>query len=291
MEIQTITLENWMCRICLKKGIHNIFKDQLMCPSQQQLAPTLTEQHQGQTSTKAHHSSTSISIIDALNYFSEFKIYQPEAVNEPVMLCDDCYSDLINCVQFRKKLNESEFLLRKDYDASDAEDDLKTGLTMQMVDIEPFLEKEESSSESSSQEIVRSSKVHHAKPRFQLTSQVSSILRHVTATRSKSSGINANENLSREKRKESDNQSSSETPKKMQRTNLQPSLENTLIVPYYIFKNGEHDKAHGIREETNESSEAYHNSQSSCKRVDKDDIHHCKHCWHRWTFLVWLARC
>lgn len=68
MEIQTITLEHWMCRICLGKGAHNIFDERLS------LAPE-DEHHQGQPSSTRHHSSSDpISIIDALNCFCEFKV-------------------------------------------------------------------------------------------------------------------------------------------------------------------------------------------------------------------------
>lgn len=64
MEIQTITLERWMCRICLEKGTHNIFDDQLIV------------HQQGQPPTAGSGCSNSISIIEALNYFGEFKVRQ-----------------------------------------------------------------------------------------------------------------------------------------------------------------------------------------------------------------------
>lgn len=64
MEIETITLERWMCRICLSKGTYNIFEERLIPPSD----------HQGQPSSTSHGSNGSISIIDALNCFSEFKV-------------------------------------------------------------------------------------------------------------------------------------------------------------------------------------------------------------------------
>lgn len=63
MEIHTIILEQWMCRICLEKGIYNIFDDRLIY-------------QQGQPPTVGSNCSNSISIIEALNYFGEFKVRQ-----------------------------------------------------------------------------------------------------------------------------------------------------------------------------------------------------------------------
>ncbi|XP_021700873.1 uncharacterized protein LOC5570709 isoform X2 [Aedes aegypti] len=169
MEIETITLERWMCRICLSKGTHNIFEERLILPS---------EHHQGQSSSTSHCSNGSISIIDALNCFSEFKIVKPDTVNEPVMLCQSCHAELASCVEFRQKLNDSEALLRKDCatpDLDENEEESRTGLTLQMVDIEPYLEDEEPTASVSpniyQEEVVQSSAMHHSKPRFELTHQ------------------------------------------------------------------------------------------------------------------------
>ncbi|KXJ79521.1 hypothetical protein RP20_CCG000601 [Aedes albopictus] len=274
MEIQTITLEHWMCRVCLGKGAHNIFDEQLS------LAPE-DEHHQGQPSSTRHHSSSDpISIIDALNCFCEYKICKPDTVNEPIMLCESCHAELVSCVKFRRKLNESEALLRKDCSSPDAEEEIedrKTGLTMQMVDIEPFLDDE--SDEPLSPEVIKTTKTHYSKPRFQLTHQVSNILRHV-ATTSSSSNNSANDNPGREKRKESDCQSDSETPKKIQRRNSQQALlDRTLVIPHYIFSGQIKFEEQELSLESRETSEpSLPRYESNPDRLDTDEIFHCTHC-------------
>lgn len=284
MEIQIITLENWMCRICLGKGTHSIFKDRLIGSSIHQLPShfPLAENHQGQPTMKVNRSGSSILIIDALNYFSDFKIVKPDAVNEPVMLCDSCYAELIRCIEFRKKLNDSEMLLREDRGTSDIEEkneEMKTGLTMQMVDIAPFLEEDDPASPTNYEEETRSSKIHAAKPRFQLTSQVSSILRHVTATRNNSSSGSAVQNLSTEKRKDLGNQSDSDIPKKSQRR-CSPQAQNTVIEHDYIFNSEKWTKAHNIkRKEINKFYKPkFIQLESKNERGDTGEIFHCKYC-------------
>lgn len=273
MEIETITLERWMCRICLSKGTYNIFEERLIPPSD----------HQGQPSSTSHGSNGSISIIDALNCFSEFKIVKPDTVNEPVMLCQSCHAELASCVEFRQKLNDSESLLRKDCatpDLDENEEESRTGLTLQMVDIEPYLEDEEPAASLSpniyQEEVVQSSAMHHSKPRFELTHQVSNILRHVATTSSSSSSFNSViDTPEREKRKESFGQSDLETPKKMHRRNSQEALlEKTLIVPHYIFSSQLKNKS----QETSKSSKRHQEVGSHTDRLDTDDIFHCEYC-------------
>uniref|UniRef100_A0A8D8DJC0 (northern house mosquito) hypothetical protein n=1 Tax=Culex pipiens TaxID=7175 RepID=A0A8D8DJC0_CULPI len=227
MEIQTIVFESWMCRICLGQGSVHIFEDHLLPPPPATLEQTSTAV---KTQGRGGCSPNAVSIVDALNYFCEFKISPSEIVNEPTMLCEGCCAALLQAYQFRIKLNEAECLLRSrdGLDGDDADDatSTKTGLTLQLEEIEPFLDDPSPVSE----EVVppaKPPKIHHAKPRFQLTNQVSNILRHVAA----SSGS--------EKRKELDEPSlDSSTPKKIPRRSEDSGhLNQTLIVPNYIFAN------------------------------------------------------
>lgn len=274
MEIHTITLERWMCRICLEKGTYNIFDDELLIHPQ------------GQLPTVSSGCSSSISIIEALNYFGEFKISKPETVDEPVMLCETCYAELAKCVQFRRKLNDSEMLLHKDYatvfDTDEETEDGKTGLTMHMVDIEPFLE-EDAPLESLefAQEPLKQPKIHHAKPRFQLTNQVSNILRHVATT--SSSRTSDSSDSTRAKRKEFDAGADSETPKKIHRRDSQDNqLEKTLIVPNYIFTrevSNQQEKNVLVVERTNVPPDAESiPCENDLDRSDTDEVFYCKHC-------------
>uniref|UniRef100_A0A1Q3EY64 Uncharacterized protein n=1 Tax=Culex tarsalis TaxID=7177 RepID=A0A1Q3EY64_CULTA len=227
MEIQTIVFEAWMCRICLGQGSYHIFEDHLLPPPTSEETSTAIKVPQGR---RRSCSANSVSIVDALNYFCEFKISPSEIVNEPTMLCEGCCAALLQAYQFRIKLNEAECLLRSrdGLDGEDADDatSTKTGLTLQLEEIEPFLD-DPSQVPEDALPPVKPPKIHHAKPRFQLTNQVSNILRHVAA----SSGS--------EKRKDLDEPSlDSSTPKKIQRRNEDSGhLDKTLIVPNYIFAN------------------------------------------------------
>lgn len=205
------------------------------------------------------------------------------------MLCECCHAELARCVEFRRKLNDSEVLLHKDYaailDTDEEAEEGKTGLTMQMVDIEPFLEEVEPESPASDQGPPKQTKIHHAKPRFQLTNQVSNILRHVATTSSSSSSCSiSNSAISfREKRKESDDLSDSATPKKIHRRDSQDNqLEKTLIIPNYIFTrevNNQQEKNVLLVEKATVSPEAGNfQCENDLDRSDTDEIFYCKHC-------------
>lgn len=73
MEIETINLERWMCRVCFSEGTYNIFEDQL--------APLLKPS----TDNQGHYQLASkfLLIVDALNCFSEFKVKR-----QPYTLCE-----------------------------------------------------------------------------------------------------------------------------------------------------------------------------------------------------------
>ncbi|XP_053681752.1 zinc finger and SCAN domain-containing protein 4 [Sabethes cyaneus] len=290
MEIETITLEPWMCRICLEKeGSYNIFKDWL--GSSHPLSLSLTTVCQGQPCQQS--SANSVPIIDALNCFSQFQVSQSEIENEPMMLCENCSSQLLQCYLFRKKVQDAECLLRRDFIEVDTgkneefkqEDEGSSGLTQQFEDINPYLSHDmnleeipSNDAEQEKQDVVIKhtyNKVHHAKPRFQLTNQVSNILRHVTASKSRLNSLN-------EKRKESSIVSS--TPKKMKKihTSASDPLEKTLVIPSYVFTSEIEDahEKHVLRVEgTSISASCQIPSDKDVDRKQSSNtIFYCKHC-------------
>ncbi|XP_055617360.1 zinc finger and SCAN domain-containing protein 4-like isoform X2 [Toxorhynchites rutilus septentrionalis] len=276
MEIQTITLERWMCRVCFSEGSYNIFEDQL--------APLLqlSSAHQGH-----QIASKFLLIVDALNCFSEFKILQTEVVNEPAMLCKGCCDELVQCYRFRIKLNESECMLRKDPSIQDQvetkdDEDGKTGLTLQFADIEPNLEDNNDQSPGQAQdgcdeqvpaEPKKLNKTHHARPRFQLTSQVSNILRHVAMSSRAFPGG--------EKRRVVEDIPGTTTPKKIQRKNIAKGLDETLVVPEYLFDpEGNVELANKVL--SMEEEVILESTQTHCEGEmdgkNSEGIYYCKHC-------------
>ncbi|XP_058443838.1 uncharacterized protein LOC131425743 [Malaya genurostris] len=283
MEIETITLERWMCRICLDKGSYNIFEEQLPIT-----APMLHSTINNQGHSEGFHSTMAndtITIVDALNSFSEFKVSPSEIDNEPMMLCENCRNELLRCLKFRAKIHETESLLRRDcviQVCKTEQEEAKTSLTLQLADVDPFLEDEDECKVASGQEKLvlkpesdhaKPGKVHHAKPRFQLTNQVSNILRNV-ATSSISFGG---------KRKESEEPVGSSTPLKMQRkdSHIERKLEKTLVVPNYIFKSETDDtqKKNVLHiEKTTVSSSSQIISEKDFDRSESNGIFYCTDC-------------
>lgn len=218
METEPIPFEAWMCRICLGQGRYSIFEDHLL--------PSQTEEEISTAIKSTTALQGQVTIVDALNYICEFKISPSEITHEPTMLCEGCCAALLQAYRFRIKLNEAEQTLLRLRDPSPDTCSTKTGLTLQLDEIEPFLDDPSPISEDVVPLAKTKPKIHHAKPRFQLTNQVSNILRHVAAS---SGGC--------EKRKEPSALDSS-TPKKIQRRNEEDCgrlLNKTLIVPNYIF--------------------------------------------------------
>lgn len=160
-------------------------------------------------------------------------------------------------------------------------EECKTGLTLEFADIEPYLE-DDSNDQSSNQvqirceeqiptETVKQNKTHHAKPRFQLTSQVSNILRHVATTREAFS--------CGEKRRGVEDMSDSATPKKIQCKSSAGLLDKTLVVPNYLFSCPVNDTQ--AENQVPIASEAVSGSSQYKKareRKESNDIYYCKHC-------------
>ncbi|XP_058817651.1 uncharacterized protein LOC131680950 [Topomyia yanbarensis] len=280
MEIQTLTLEQWMCRICLGKGSYKIFEDQLSITTN--LSPS--NDNQGHPEGFRLAVNDAITIVDALNCFSEFKISPSEIDNEPIMLCERCCSELLRCYNFRIKVHDAESLVRRNCAIRSfvtEEEEGKTGLTLQLANVDPSLEDDDESSDASADltsepdslaDLVKPGKVHYAKPRFQLTNQVSSILRHVTASSISFEG----------KRKESEEPICSSTPTKVQRKdNEDRQLEKTLVVPNFIFtsemKDSEKKNVLHVEKTTiSPSSRIF--SEKDVDRVESHGIFYCTHC-------------
>ncbi|XP_055594619.1 uncharacterized protein LOC129745530 [Uranotaenia lowii] len=257
MEIETIHLENWMCRICLERGTYNIFEDRLVLDPKHAAAlnpeSSIVQGHQepssfessGGASNNSTIKDSVVTIVDALNYFCEFKISYTEIANEPTMICENCREELLQCIKFRKKVNDAENLLRKEYDCDETSIEGKSDLTLRLSDIDPFLmdvpdaETPSSDDAISAEEQVsiaessKQPKVHLAKPRFRLTNQVNNILRHVTTS---SRAVYDSKPFKDKRRDSNDDLADLGTPKKIfRRYSTDDVLEKTLVVPSFIF--------------------------------------------------------
>lgn len=211
-----------------------------------------------------------------------------------MMLCKNCSSQLLQCYLFRKKVQDAEYLLRRDFIVKETDqneeyepkDTSSSGLTQQFLDINPYLDHDEESEEAKPNNIKQENedimakqihnKVHHAKPRFQLTNQVSNILRHVTTSNNRINSVN-------EKRKESESIIVSSTPKKMKKAHNSVSdpLEQTLIIPSYVFTSEmeEAQEKHVLHVKgTSISASCQIPSEKDVDRKDTSNIFYCKHC-------------
>ncbi|XP_055524266.1 uncharacterized protein LOC129717969 [Wyeomyia smithii] len=282
MEIEVVTLKPWMCRICLEKGNYNIFKDWL--GGRIPLAITGQLCHQGS-------SKSAVSIVDALNCFSQFKVSQSEINIEPMMLCENCHRQLVQCYLFRKKVQDAEILLHRDLTTSKhsqnidylQQDKSKSDITQQFADFNSRLSHNGNLKQIPANKLIQkndgmntkqmNNKVYHAKPRFKLTNQVSNILRHVTVSNSRLSSV-------KEKRTDSTTMTCS-TPKriKQEHNSVSNRLEKTLIIPSYVFEKEENREKHVLHVKgATISTSCPIRSEEDVDRNDSKNIFYCTHC-------------